>query len=106
KMLGADQFPHGEIGFQRGAGRTDSDRMAAQPTLKMGQRGFPGNRLPVKHRFAVTPLAVDESVAETPSIAEKIAVHFAVVAIDDAPERSVAFAGAGIASHAAVHANR
>ena len=49
---------------------------------------------------------IDEFVAEAAAVAEEVAVHLAVVAVADAPQRSVALAGDGVAAHAAVDADR
>ena len=51
-------------------------------------------------------VAIDELVAESPAVAEKIAVDVVIVAVDDAPHRAVALADVGIAPKPAMHADR
>jgi hypothetical protein len=62
--------------------------------------------MPVHHRLQNTLRAVDELIAKSAAVAQEVAVHFVVVAIDDAAERPIALAGIRVAAESAVHANR
>ena len=72
--------------------------------MSLSQRG--GNGLAFQHGLAETPFAVDELVAKPSAVAQEVAVHFVVVAVDDAAQGPVALAGIGVAAESAVHANR
>src|SRR5690606_21554556 len=100
EVLGAHQFPQGKVGFQAGPWRADTHYA---PGMAQGVGGIgdgvircefnPGFALAREWlAWAVRP--VDIAVAEAAAIAEEIVVHGAVVAVLDAAQFAVAFAGA------------
>src|SRR5258708_28155263 len=59
--------------------------------MALSQRGGSG---PVfQHGLAETSLAVDELIAKPAPVTQEVAVHFVVVAVDDAAQGSIALAG-------------
>src|SRR5208283_2218991 len=65
-----------------------------------------GNRFAIEQRVPEPSFAVDEFIAEPPSVAEEVAVHFVVIAIDDAPQSAIALTGIDVAAQGAMDANR
>ena len=55
--------------------------------------------------LANAPLVIHEVRAEAPPVAQEVSVHFAVVAVVDALEHTVAFRRKGVAAHRAVRTN-
>src|SRR5580700_4958802 len=64
------------------------------------------DRMPIEHRLQNTLRAVDELIAKSAAVAQEVAVHLVVVAIDHAAQSSIALAGVRVAAESAVHANR
>src|SRR5918996_1586096 len=56
--------------------------------------------------LAKAPGTIDKAIAEAATIAQKIAIHLTVVAIDHTPQQAVALAGNGITAQATVHTDR
>lgn len=105
----ADPFAQCKVRLQRSARRADPDHAfrVLQAGSEMLDRGSGhGNRLSLDSRTANPQIAVHEAVAEAPPVAQKIAVHVAVVAVHDPAQLAVAFARRGIAAQAAMHADR
>src|SRR5258708_31742154 len=72
--------------------------------MALSQRGGSG---PVfQHGLAETSLAVDELIAKPAPVTQEVAVHFVVVAVDDAAQGSIALAGIRVAAQSTMHANR
>src|SRR5690606_16916158 len=90
----------GEVAFQAGAGRADADqRLAAQPLGGGLYRLIQAERDTAAQRRPARPvIAVHIAIAEAATVAEKILVHVAVVAVFDPAQFAVAFAGADIAA--------
>jgi hypothetical protein len=108
KMFFPHQLPQGEIVFQAGPGRADADDALGffQQLGEIIGRALGGQRrLVAQQRLPDALLAIDEVVAETPAIAEEIAVDLAVIAVDDAPQDALALAGTGVATQAAMDAD-
>ena len=65
-----------------------------------------GHGLPAKQRLTKAAVAVDEFIAVAAAVAEKVAVHRAVVAVADAAQLFVTCPRKGVAAEAAIHAER
>ena len=99
EVLLADQYAQGMVAFQAGARRADADHpLAAQQFGGLVQRGIDAQRGVRAAGLARAVRAVDEAVAEAATVAEKVVVDLAVVAVLDAADLSVAFAGADVAA--------
>jgi hypothetical protein len=59
-----------------------------------------------QHGLAETVFAVDELIAKPSTVTQKVAVHFVVVAVDDAAQGPIALARIRVAADRTVHANR
>ena len=107
KVVGTDQRAQGEVSFERRARRADADRPTGSYLLSQvlaGLRG--GDRMPIQHRLENALWAVDELIAKSAAVAEEVAVHLVVVAVDDAAQRPIALAGIGVAAESAVYTDR
>jgi hypothetical protein len=104
----SNQCAQGKISFQGGSWRTDAYRRFGrfQQITKMTFPRIGCNIwMAVEQRLSDAFRTVDKTVTEAPAVTEKIAVNLAVLAVDNPPEFSVAFAGSGVAAQAAMHTN-
>src|SRR5208283_955048 len=65
-----------------------------------------GHGFAVEKRLPEPSFAVHELIAKPPPVTEEVAVHFVVIAIDDAPQSAIAFAGIDVATQSTMDANR
>src|SRR5208337_2482257 len=65
-----------------------------------------GHGFAVEKRLPEPSFAVHELIAKPPPVTQEVAVHFVVVAIDDAPQSAIALASVDIAAQSTVAANR
>ena len=102
------------IGFQRGARRADAQetRIFLEQFFEVIKNGFLIHffqltaGLSATQRFTQAQIAVYVFVTEPAAIANKVAVHFFVVAAGNAPNGTVAFSGNNITAKTAILANR
>ncbi len=107
EVVRADECTQGEVSFQRSAWRADPDHSAiGDPFVQIVPCRGNGSKPPFQQGLAETSLTVDEFVAKPSAVAQEVAVHFVVIAVDDAAQRPIAFACIHVAAESAVHANR
>ncbi len=108
EMLGSDQFTQCVVAFEAGARRADTDDVAAAQQIRCLVQCF------VKAQFDLafseqwltwTVCAVDVAVAETASVAEKVLVDRAVVAVFDTAQFTVTLTWADVAAAGATVAD-
>src|SRR5690606_28374573 len=96
---------------ERRARRADADHPSGEHLDGARERGLRGDGLEraspgsrERRTHACSPVHV--TVAEAPAVADEVAVHVAVVAVDDAAQTAVALLRRDVAADAAVRADR
>ncbi|VXD01138.1 conserved hypothetical protein [Pseudomonas sp. 8Z] len=99
EIVGTHQFAQGEIGFQAGARRANTDHTLALELLGgLVQRGVDADGLACQQRLTRAICVVDVAIAEAATVTEEVLVHRAVETVLDAAQLAVALAGADVAA--------
>src|SRR5215472_1935622 len=107
EVIRAHDGTQGEVSFQRSAWRANPDHSALGDLLvQMAPRRGSRGGLSFQQGLAKTSFVVDELIPEPSTVAQEVAVHFVVIAVNDAPQRPIAFASICVAPESAVHAHR